>query len=95
MVHNLILSMEERIAALEARDILTESQRQSFIRISKMQKTMCCKFKAYDYDIMASLETDEAAREEQVFFDEDRNKKMEFADRLGNLQAVPQLSIPS
>ena len=41
MVHRSILNVEERIVALEGKDVLTDSHRQSVIRISKMLETMC------------------------------------------------------
>ena len=56
MVHHSILNMEERIAALEECDVMTESRKQSVIRISKMLETMCSEFKAYHYEIVAGLE---------------------------------------
>ena len=47
MVHHLILAMEEKVAALEAKELLTESHQQLVIHISKMLEIMCSKFKAY------------------------------------------------
>ena len=44
---------------------------------------------------MAANETDEAARKEQVFFDEDQSKALEFVDRLGDLQAKPHPGVNS
>ena len=90
MVHRSILATEERIAALEEKDVLTESHRQSVIRISKMLETMCAELKGYHYEIVAGVETDEAATKEQEFFDEHQRKTMEFVDRLGDLLAKPQ-----
>ena len=63
MVYRSILGMEERIAALLANDVLTDSHRLSVISISKLLETMCSKFKAYPYEIVASIESDEAARQ--------------------------------
>ena len=70
MVHRSILCMEERIVALEAKNVLTDSHQQSVIRISKMLETMCCEFKAYHYEIVVSLESDEAKGQEEGFYDE-------------------------
>ena len=81
VVHLSILGMEERIVALEARDILTDSHRQAVIHISKMLETMCTEFKAYHYEIVAGLELGEATRQEQTFFDEHQQKRMEFVYR--------------
>ena len=60
-----------------------------------MLQTTCGKFKAYHYEIVASLETDEGARQEQVLFDEHQRKSMEFVNRLGDLLAAPQPSVLS
>ena len=95
LVHCSILNMEERIAVLEAKELLTEAHRQATIRISKMLEGMCAEFKAYHYDIVSSLESDEAAAKEQVTFDQHQRKTMEFIDRLGELLARPQPSTPT
>ena len=95
LVHHSILNMEQRIATLEAKVILTDSHRQSVVRISKMLESMCSEFKAYHYEIVASLETDEEAAREQVVFDEHQGKAMEFIDRLSDLLAKPQPDVPS
>lgn len=80
MVHYSILSKEKQIVALEAKDVLTESHRQSVTSmcISKMLETMCSEFKTYHSVIMASLETNEAMRQEQVFFDENQGRPWNF-----------------
>ena len=95
MVHHSIFCMEERIIKLEVKHVLTESHQQLVIRINKMLETMCSEFKAYHYEIMVSLKTNEAAKQEQVYFVEHQRKTMEFVDRLGDLLAVPQLSVPA
>ena len=69
---------------------MTDSHRQSVVRISKMLESMCSEFKAYHYEIVVSLETDEEAAREQVVFDEHEGKVMEFIDRLGDLLRKPQ-----
>ena len=56
---------------------------------------MCGRFKAYHYEIVAGLETDEEAAQEQLVFNEHQKNKMEFIDSLGDLLAKPQLDIPS
>ena len=45
LVHHSILNMEQRIAALEEKEVLTDSHRQSVMRISKMLEGMCSVFK--------------------------------------------------
>ena len=97
LVHNSILKMGERIADLEAKDVWNESHRQAVMRISKMLEGMCVEFKAYHYDIVAGLESDEDATKEQSVFDEHQRKTMEFIDRLGDLltRSQPSVSAPS
>ena len=60
-----------------------------------MLESMCSEFKAYHYEIVASLETDEEAAREQVVFNEHQGKAMEFIDRLSDLLAKPQPDVPS
>ena len=60
-----------------------------------MLESMCSEFKAYHYEIVATLETDEEAAREQVVFDEHQRKAIEFIDRLGDLLAKPQPDVPS
>ena len=68
LVHLSILNMEEQIVSLQEKDMMTDSHRQSVMQISKMLETMCSKFKAYHYKIVASLESDEEAAREQVIY---------------------------
>ena len=96
MVQDSTLGMEERIAALEANDVLTNSHWQSVICISKMLKTtgMWSKFKDYNYKIVAAIEMDESAREEHVFRNEHQWKTLEFVNHLGDLHMKPILPKP-
>ena len=89
LVHHSILNMEERVTVLEAKEALTDLHKQSVMRIRKMLESMCSEFKAYHYEIVASLETDKEAARELVVFDEHQSKSMEFIDRLGDLLAYP------
>ena len=81
--------MEDRIVTLERKDVLTNTHKQSVMRISKMLETMCNEFKANHYEIVAGLEMDEAAAQEHVVVDEHQKKTMEFIDRLEDLLAKP------
>ena len=74
MVHRSILATKERIAALEAKDVLTDPHRHSVICISKMLETMCAELKVYHYEIVVGVESDEAAMQEQEFFDKHQCK---------------------
>ena len=87
--------MEELIDALEGKDVLTDSQMQSVIQISKMLETMCSEFKAYHYEIVAGLESDEEVALQQVVFDKHQKKTVGFIDRLADLLVKPQVSVPS
>ena len=55
---------------------------------------MCCEFKAYHYEIVAGLETNETAVREQLVLNEHQKKSVEFIDRLVYLLAQSQLDIP-
>ena len=69
MVHRSVLSLKGQIATLEGRDVLTESQRQTVLWISKMLESMCGEFKIYHYKIVDSLESDEDATLKQEVLD--------------------------
>ena len=56
---------------------------------------MCAEFNVYHYEIVAGVESDEAATQERVFFDKQRCKTMEFVDSLEDLLAIPQPSVPA
>ena len=87
--------MEKQIVTLETKDVLTDSHRQAVMRISKMLETMCSEFKAYQYKIVAGLESDEEVTCEQVVFDKHQKEAMEFIDHLGDLLVKPHPSDPS
>ena len=77
LVHHSMLNMEERIATLETKEVVTDLHKQSVMRISKMLESICSEFKAYHYEIVDSLiETGEEAAREQVVFDEHQSKAM-------------------
>ena len=60
-----------------------------------MLESMCGEFKAYHYDIVDSLDSDEEAARKQAVFDEHQRKTMKYIDRLGDLLAKPQPDVPS
>ena len=60
--------MEERFVSLEAKDVLTDSHKQSVMPIRKMLETMCSEFKAYHQNIVAGLQSDKEVALEQVVF---------------------------
>ena len=86
---NWFTALLEQIGALEE-DILTDSQKQSLLWISKKLETTYKEFKAYYYEILAGLESDKEAALEQVVFDKQQSKAMVFINRSGNLLAKPQ-----
>ena len=59
LVHRSMLSLNGQIATLEGRELLTESQSQTVLRISIMLESMCSELKTYHYEIVDSLELDE------------------------------------
>ena len=74
---------------------MTDSHRQSVMRICKILESMCSEFKVYNYEIVASLETDGEAALEQMVFDKHQRKAIEFIDHLGDLPVKPQPDVPS
>ena len=60
-----------------------------------MLETVCSEFKAYHYEIVAGLESDEEVALQQVVFDKHQKKTMGFIDRLADLLVKPQVSVPS
>ena len=89
-VNGRFMHRRSQIATLEGGKVLTESQRQTVLRISKMLESMCSEFKTYHYEIVDGLESDEDATREQEMLDQHQKKTMEFIDRLGELLARPQ-----
>ena len=65
------------------------------MRISKMLEMMCNEFKAYHYEVVDGLESDEETAQEQVVFDKHQRKAMEFINCLRDLLAKPQPDVPS
>ena len=82
--------LEDRIGALEAKDVLTDEHKQSVMRITccKMLETVCIVFKAYHYEIVDGLETNVVAAREQVVFDEHQKKAVARVLAAGTLTSV-------
>ena len=54
-----------------------------------MLETIYGELKAYHYEIIASVESDEAATQEHVFFNKHQCQSMEYVDHLGDLLVKP------
>ena len=70
MVQLSILYMERQIVALEGKGVLTESHRQTAMRISKILESMSNEFQMHHYEIVDTTESDEGAAQEQEVLDE-------------------------
>ena len=70
---------------------MTDLHWQAAMQMSKMLETKCSELEAYNYEIMAGLESDEEATYETMVFDE-HQKAMEFIDLLGDLLSETQPS---
>ena len=55
MAQSSILNLEVRIAELEAKEEWTDSDGQSFLRISRMLENLCGEFKDYHLVVVAGL----------------------------------------
>ena len=60
-----ILMLEQRIMLLEVKSELSENDRQSALRISKMVADVTADFKAYHFSIVDQVTDEEEARAEQ------------------------------
>ena len=91
MVQESILNMEPGIAALEGKDVMTDSNKQAALRISKMLESMLEEYRMYHYEIVSSVESEDDGKLEQEEFN-DHQKTMDYIDRLGDLLAKPTAS---
>ena len=80
MVCDSIANLEGKIMALETQDVLTELDCQSVTRMTNMLDNMCTEFMNYHYEIVDSLESDDAAKEQQGILDNHQNQLTDFID---------------
>ena len=84
-----LLILEDRVAVLEGKKELTDHDRQSALRISKMVGDVSAEFKSYHFSIVDQIEEEEEAKGEQKLLTEHELKVMLLIDRLGKIIEVP------
>ena len=84
-----ILMLEQRIMLLEMKIDLSENDRQSALRMSKMINDVTADFKAYHFSIVDEITDEEGARSEQEILTEHELKVMNLIDRIGKITEVP------
>ena len=84
-----ILILGHRIMLLEVKGELTESDRQSALRISKIINDVTTDFKTYHSSIVEQIEEEEEAKVEQDILTKHELKVMELINRIGKIVDVP------
>ena len=74
---------------LEMKSELSENDRQSALRMSKMINDVTADFKAYHFSIVDQITEEEDARAEQEILTEHELKVMNLIDRIGKIIEVP------
>ena len=74
---------------LEVKSELSENDRQSALRMSKMINDVTTDFKAYHFSIVDQITDEEDARAEQEILTEHELKVMNLIDRVGKIIEVP------
>ena len=80
-----ILVLEHRIMLLKVKGELTESDRQSALRMSKMINDVTTDFKTYHFSIVDQIEEEEEAKVEQDILTQHELKVMDLIDRIGKI----------
>ena len=84
-----ILMLEQRIMLLEVKSELSENDRQSALRMSKMINDVTADFKAYHFSIVDQITDEEDAKAEQEILTEHELKVMNLIDRIGKIIELP------
>ena len=74
---------------LEVKGELSENDRQSALRMSKMINDVTADFKAYYFSIVDQIAEEEDEKAEQEILTEHKLKVMNLIDRLGKIIGVP------
>ena len=85
--------LEQRIMLLEVKGELTESDRQSALRMSKMINDVTSDFKTYHFSIVDQIEEEEEAKAEQDILTQHELKVMDLIDRIGKIIEVPGVPV--
>ena len=84
-----IIMLEQRIILLEVNSELSENDRQSALRMSKIINDVTADFKAYHFSIVDQITDEEEARAEQEILTELELNVMNLIDTIGKIIAVP------
>ena len=87
--------LERRTTVLEAKESLTEDDRQSTLRMNGLLSSVTADFKNYHFTLIDSIENDEEVQREQATLHKHELKVMELVDRLGRLMTVPHKTKPA
>ena len=85
--------IEQRIMLLEVKEELTESDRQSVLRMSKKINDLTTDFKTYHFSLIDQIEEEEEAKAEQDILTQHELKVMELIDRIGKIIEVPGVPV--
>ena len=88
-----ILMLEQKIMLLEMESELSENDRQSALRMSKMINDITADFKAYHFSIVDQITDEEQASAEQEILTEHELKVMNLIDRIAKIIGVPDGSV--
>ena len=77
------------MGALEIKEKLTEADKQSALRMSKLLSDVSADFKNYHFTILDEIENEEDVEAEQHIFYDHELKVMNLVDRLGRLVEIP------
>ena len=83
-----ILMLEQRIMLLEVKEELTEGDRQSALRMSKMINDVTTDLKTYHFTLIDQIEDEEEAKAEQDILTQHELKVMELICRIGKIIEV-------
>ena len=86
------LMLEPRIVLLEAKGELTDNDRQSALRMSKLITDVSADFKAYHFALIDQIESEEEATAEQDVLSQYELKVMNLIDRIAKIVEVPEVS---
>ena len=86
--------LERRTAALEAKEELTNADKQSALRITQLVGDVSLDFKTYHHTIVNQIEDDEEAKKEQETLERHEMQVMDLIDRLSQLVDLPMPTKP-
>ena len=91
--HKSIHMLEQRIMILEVKGELTDSDRQSALRMSKMINDVTSDFKTSHFSIVDQIDEEEEAKAEQDILTQQELKVMDLIDGIGKMNEVPSVSV--